>query len=149
MSSTVSRGNEATNMPNAPLLLLNHSSPVAPYEQIGLQIRSLIASAQLLPGMLLPSVRQLADDLGVAPNTVVRAYKELEHDGWVTTSLRKRTMVTPHPPIMTEEERLHRLQQAVAELLIHVHPLDVHPQEVHAEIDRQLGSIVMREGHNG
>ena len=47
------------------LVLLNQASPIPPYEQIGLQIRTLIASAQLSPGTLLPSVRQLARDLGV------------------------------------------------------------------------------------
>lgn len=83
------------------LLLLNQASPIPPYEQIGSQIRILIASGQLSPGTLLPSVRQLARDLGVAPNTVVRAYSELEQAGWVVTAKRKGVMVAPQPPLLT------------------------------------------------
>jgi DNA-binding transcriptional regulator YhcF (GntR family) len=119
------------------LLLLNQASPVPPYEQIGLQIRTIIASAQLAPGTQLPSVRQLARDLGVAPNTVVRAYNELERNGWVVTSKRKGVMVAPRPPILTPEERHQRLEQAVSALLVATYPLDVSIEEIHAEIDRQ------------
>jgi GntR family transcriptional regulator len=126
-------------------LVLNQASPVPPYEQIGLQIRSLIASAQLLPGTLLPSVRQLANDLGVAPNTIVRAYKELERDGWVVTSLRKRTIVAWKSPVLSEEERRQRLEQAVSELLIIAHQLDVSSELLHSEIDRQLAILKAME----
>lgn len=123
------------------LLLLNQASPVPPYEQIGLQIRTMIASAQLAPGTLLPSVRQLARDLGVAPNTVVRAYSELEHNGWVVTSMRKGVMVAPRPPMLTAEERQQRLEQTVSELLVTAHQLDVSAADLHSEIDRQWGRV--------
>ena len=123
------------------LLLLNQASPVPPYEQIGLQIRTMIASAQLAPGTLLPSVRQLARDLGVAPNTVVRAYSELQHAGWVVTSMRKGVMVASRPPMLTAEERQQRLEQAVSELLVTVHQLDLSAENVHAEINRQWDKV--------
>lgn len=126
------------------LVLLNQASPIPPYEQIGLQIRTMIASAQLLSGTQLPSVRQLARDLGVAPNTIVRAYSELERNGWVVTSKRKGVMVALHPPLLTAGERQHRLEQAVSELLIAAHPLDVSIEDIHAEIDRQWGRVDVR-----
>jgi DNA-binding transcriptional regulator YhcF (GntR family) len=126
------------------LVLLNQASPVPPYEQIGLQIRTMIASAQLAPGTLLPSVRQLARDLGVAPNTVVRAYSELERNGWVVTSMRKGVMVAPRPPMLTSRERQQRLEQAVSELLVSAYPLDVSAEDIHAEIDRQWGRVGAR-----
>ena len=124
----------------APLLILNHSSPVPPYEQIGLQIRALIASAQLQPGDFLPSVRQLARDLGVAPNTVVRAYNELERGGWVVTSARRGVSVAAQPSIVTPEERQQQLEEAVANLLVKAHQLGIGAEELHAEIDRQRGN---------
>lgn len=55
----------------------------SPAEQIHDQIRGLIAIGRLLPGERLPSVRQLASDLGVAPGTVAKAYRTLETDGCV------------------------------------------------------------------
>lgn len=52
-----------------------------PFEQLRGQIIGRVAAGDLAPGDRLPSVRQLAGDLGIAPNTVARAYRELEADG--------------------------------------------------------------------
>ncbi|MDQ2887823.1 MAG: GntR family transcriptional regulator [Chloroflexota bacterium] len=122
---------------NSPLLLLNHDSPVPPYEQMRLQIIALIASVQLLPGDRLPSVRQLARDLGVSPNTVVRAYNELEREGWVITSTRRNVSVASHPPFKSLEERKEKLAQSVSYLLTTMQQLGISIEEIHAEIDRQ------------
>ena len=129
---------------NTPLLLLHHSSPMPPYEQIRLQICTLIASGQLLAGDQLPSVRQLARDLGVAPNTVVRAYNELEREGWVVTSTRRSVSVAPHPPVGTQEGRRQKLEQAVTQFLVVVHQLGASAEEVQDEINRQWGMINKR-----
>ena len=123
---------------NAPLLVLDQSSPTPPYEQIGSQIRALIAGSHLPPGSLLPSVRQLARDLGIAPNTVVRAYNELERDGWVVSSARKGVIVAEQPITITQEEQRSQLRQAVEQLLMTAHLLGINDVELHQEIDRQL-----------
>ncbi len=120
------------------LLIVNHRSTVQPYDQVSLQIRSLIAAGRLTPGASLPPVRQLADDLGVAPNTIMRAYDELERDGWVVREARKSVAVAPVPPPMYQERR-QRLAQAVAGLLDLACLLDATPEELHVEIDRQVG----------
>lgn len=62
---------------------LNAASGPPIYRQIVDQTCQLIASGQLLPGELLPSVRVLAGDLGINPMTVSKAYTLLEHDGIV------------------------------------------------------------------
>jgi DNA-binding transcriptional regulator YhcF (GntR family) len=64
-----------------------------PYEQIRAQLASQVAAGALPPGTRLPSVRALAATLGVAANTVARAYRELEHAGVVTTRGRNGTVV--------------------------------------------------------
>jgi DNA-binding transcriptional regulator YhcF (GntR family) len=64
-----------------------------PYEQIRAQLAAQVASGRLEPGARLPTVRALADTLGVAVNTVARAYRELEHTGLVTTRGRAGTVV--------------------------------------------------------
>jgi DNA-binding transcriptional regulator YhcF (GntR family) len=64
-----------------------------PYEQIRTQIAGQVASGELPPGTKLPTVRALAATLGIAPNTVARAYRELEHAGTVTTRGRAGTVV--------------------------------------------------------
>ncbi|MFD7389245.1 GntR family transcriptional regulator [Streptomyces sp. NPDC059852] len=54
------------------------TSQVPPYEQIRAQLAALIRTGRLAEGERLPTVRQLATDLGLAPGTVARAYRELE-----------------------------------------------------------------------
>ena len=70
-----------------------------PYEQVRTQLAGHIRTGALRPGDKLPVVRVLAADLGVATNTVARAYRELEAGGLVTTRRRVGTIVQPveHP----------------------------------------------------
>jgi DNA-binding transcriptional regulator YhcF (GntR family) len=64
-----------------------------PYEQIRTQIAAQVADGRVPAGTKLPTVRALAATLGIAPNTVARAYRELEHSGVVTTRGRNGTVV--------------------------------------------------------
>ncbi|TXL90831.1 GntR family transcriptional regulator [Streptomyces sp. IB2014 016-6] len=62
---------------------VDSGAPVPPFEQIRRQLADLISVGRLREGDRLPPVRQLASDLGLANNTVVRAYRELESAGLV------------------------------------------------------------------
>jgi DNA-binding transcriptional regulator YhcF (GntR family) len=73
---------------------IDDSSPVPPYEQLRSQIASQASSGELPAGTKLATVRQLAADLGLAANTVARAYRELEADGVITTHGRRGTFVS-------------------------------------------------------
>lgn len=72
------------------------ASGAPPYEQIREQIAGLVAAGHLSPGDRLPTVRDLAADLGVAVGTVRRAYTELEAGGVVSSRPRHGTVVTAH-----------------------------------------------------
>lgn len=74
-------------------VLIDASAGDPPYAQIRAQIARQVASGALPPGTKLPTVRALAETLGVAANTVARAYRELEHAGVVTTGRRNGTVV--------------------------------------------------------
>lgn len=71
------------------------TSGAPPYEQIREQLAGLIHARALQPGDRLPVVRALAADLGIAPNTVARAYRELASDGLISTRRRTGTEVLP------------------------------------------------------
>ena len=73
---------------------IDPGSPVPPYEQVRLRIAELAADGRLAAGAKLPPVRQLATDLGLAANTVARAYRELEQAGLVETRGRAGTVIT-------------------------------------------------------
>jgi DNA-binding transcriptional regulator YhcF (GntR family) len=76
------------------LVGIDPSSSVPPFEQIRVAIADQARSGGLPAGTRLPTVRRLADDLGVAPGTVARAYKELEADLVVETRGRHGTFVS-------------------------------------------------------
>lgn len=75
------------------MLVIATSSPVPPFEQLRQQLLAMIESGELPPGTQLPTVRRLAADLGLAPNTVARTYRELEGSGLVLTAGRRGTVV--------------------------------------------------------
>lgn len=74
-------------------ITVDPGDPSNPYEQIRRQILDAVAQGRLVPGTRLPSVRALADRLGVAVNTVARAYRELERAGAVSTRGRNGTVI--------------------------------------------------------
>ena len=74
-------------------ITLDPDSPVPPFEQLRSRIATMAADGSLAAGTRLPTVRGLAGDLGLAVNTVARAYRELEADGVVVTEGRRGTFV--------------------------------------------------------
>jgi len=80
---------------------LSGSSP--PSDQIYRQLRGLILAGRVTAGERLPTVRQLARDLNVAPGTVARAYKQLETEAFVQTRARGGTTVTATPRSLPPE----------------------------------------------
>lgn len=74
-------------------LTIHADSTTAPFEQVRTQIAAAVATGQLSAGTRLPTVRQLATDLGLAANTVARGYRELEADGVIVTHGRRGTFV--------------------------------------------------------
>ena len=76
------------------MITVDAASFVPPYEQVRSQLAAQIAGGDLVAGTRLPTVRRLAEDLGLAVNTVARAYRELEAAGLVATHGRAGTTVT-------------------------------------------------------
>jgi DNA-binding transcriptional regulator YhcF (GntR family) len=89
----------------APSLRVDLASPVPPYEQLREQIAGLIATGALRPDDRLPSVRQLAADLGLAGGTIARAYRELERAGLVEGRGRHGTVVRQDPTLSAGHQR--------------------------------------------
>jgi len=76
-------------------IAVDSRAATSPYEQIRVQVRDAVASGELAAGAKLPTVRALADELGLAVNTVARAYRELETDGIIETRGRAGSFVAP------------------------------------------------------
>src|SRR5437867_13355054 len=96
---------------------LDLHSGVPVYRQIIDQVVGGIAAGTLVGGDQLPTVRQLAVDLSINPNTVVRAYRELEIRGILTTHQGTGTFITPAKVELNDAERQRRLSLMVSEFV--------------------------------
>jgi GntR family transcriptional regulator len=97
--------------------VLDQRSGVPVYRQIIDQVMGGIAAGKLRAGDQLPTVRQLAVDLAINPNTVVRAYRELEIREVLATQQGTGTFLTDKKPVVDELERRRRIGQLCGEVL--------------------------------
>ena len=95
-------------------IAIDLESATPPYEQVRRQISVAASSGALPPGTRMPSVRALAADLGIAPGTVARAYKELEAAGVVVTAGRRGTVIAEDAPATEAAAVVAALRQASA-----------------------------------
>lgn len=116
------------------------TSPVPPYEQVRAQIADLAATGALPVGARLPSIRQLAGDLGLAPGTVARAYRELETDGVVTSRVRHGTIVAPRRRPSASQAKAG-LASAARTYALAVRSLGVSQDDAHDALRDQFGSL--------
>jgi GntR family transcriptional regulator len=110
-----------------------------PYKQIFNQIKYLVASGVLQPGEELPPIRALAEQLLINPNTVARAYRELEHAGIVFKRGTVGTFVSDAPSPFARRERLRVLRQRIDTLLADARHMGVDVAELKALIDERDG----------
>lgn len=104
------------------MLTIDPRSAVPPFEQLRVQLLALATDGELAPGTRLPTVRRLAEDLGVAPNTVARTYRELETDGIIETRGRHGSFVSSHGDAAERQA-----QEAAAEFAARIRQLGVEP----------------------
>lgn len=88
------------------------------YLQVMQQIKYLIASGRLQPGEELPSIRTLAEQLLVNPNTIARAYRELELAGVVEKRRTAGTYVSDNGSPLARKERLKLINERIDRLLV-------------------------------
>lgn len=100
-TNTVDRGISCISI--ACVISLDPTNSTAPFEQIKIQIIRQRATGDLKPGDKLPTVRRLAQDLKLAPNTVAKAYRELETDGYIETRGRSGSFVTGDAEAVTKQ----------------------------------------------
>jgi GntR family transcriptional regulator len=101
------------------VIQLDPSSPIPKYQQIVEQVKALVAAGTLPSGAALPSVRQLAGDLGINVNTVVAAYRALEAEQVILLRRGSRAVIHPRLARPTEPPAPSALSRARA-LLEHV-----------------------------
>lgn len=119
------------------ILRVDPESPVPPYEQIRSQIATMASSGVIKEGSRLPSIRQLASDLGLAGGTVARAYRELEREGVITTRGRHGTFVEKVSPRASIDREL---QAAARSFVVRATQLGADATQGVASIQRAFDS---------
>ncbi|WP_040164153.1 GntR family transcriptional regulator [Microbacterium gorillae] len=104
------------------MIVIDPRSAVPPFEQLRSQFIDAVSSGEIAGGEKLPTVRRLAEELGLAPGTVARAYKELEASGIIETRGRNGTFVLPQGDGVAR-----RAQQAAADFAATIRALRLDP----------------------
>jgi GntR family transcriptional regulator len=113
--------------------------------QISDAVRMRIATGELQTGARLPSVRGLAQQLLINPNTVAKAYADLTAEGWLESRQGTGLFVAPPRQRLSEAERERRLDVAVQHFLHDVVALDFPPDEVVDSIGSELHALGRRK----
>jgi GntR family transcriptional regulator len=119
------------------------SRPIS--KQIVDGVRRAVATGELAPGAQLPSVRGLATQLSINPNTVAKAYAELTAEGWLESRQGLGLYVAPPRQRLSQDEREKRMDEAVSRFVHDVIVLDYPADEVLGRIDQELRAFAPRK----
>lgn len=122
-------------------LHLAPNSGVPIYQQIIDQVNFLVAAGRLKPGDELPAIRALAESLLVNPNTVARAYRELEAAGVINSRVGSGTVVAEGQSPLARRERVRLLHEHIDRLLAYAQQLNFTHEEVQEMLARRAGEL--------
>jgi GntR family transcriptional regulator len=120
------------------LIDIDQNSPIPIFEQIVRQVIFSIASGAVEVGELIPSVRDLGVRLTVHPNTVAKAFQELERQGVVAARRGKGMEVTPEAPELCREYRQEKVRERIREALREAASSGLTPGAVQALVEEEL-----------
>ena len=119
-------------------ITISTGSPTAIYRQIAEQVRMAIATGKLRIGDQLPSVRALAEDLVLNPNTVARAYADLTRDGLIESRSGRGVFIIRKRKVFTREEGRRRLEPLLDALIGEAMAMDFTREELHDLFQKKL-----------
>jgi GntR family transcriptional regulator len=111
------------------------------FEQIAFAVKEAVARGELQAGQKLPSVRELAQDLAINPNTVVRAYDALTRDGVVVRRQGAGCFVTGRTSALNGRERRRQLDELVGRMVTEAFHLGFSAEDVRAATDEALAEM--------
>jgi GntR family transcriptional regulator len=123
------------------LLTIDPHSSEPIFEQIAFAVKEAVARGDLGPGAQLPSVRELAQDLSVNPNTVVRAYELLTRDGVVVRRQGAGCFITGRSSTLSGKQRRRQLDDLVTRAVTEAFHLGFSAEDVRAAMEQALANI--------
>lgn len=120
---------------------LQPDGPVPIYEQLVAQVIYGVASGAVEPGALIPSVRELAERVLVHPNTVARAFQELERQGVVTPRRGRGMEVTAAAPALCRARRQELVRERIRAALREAAASALAPEQIRKLVDAELSRV--------
>jgi len=120
---------------------LNTSFGVPVYLQIEGQVKQAVAAGALPPGTALPSVRRMAAEMRVNPNTVAKAYQNLEREGVIRTVPGGGTYVADTNPGLLKSEKVRRLRPIAQQLAVESFQVRLAPADVMKLVEDELDGL--------
>ena len=128
------------------LLKPNPSSGVPIYLQLMEQVKHAIETGALRPGEQLPGIRPLAEELVMNPNTVAKAYRELEHEGVIELRQGAGAFVSDRAPAKKDADKLRAAQVTVATAIDKLRARGVTDEEIRRLVEAELSGIYKSGG---
>lgn len=128
------------------MIQLNYRDPRPIYEQIKDSFRKLVVSKAILPDEKLPSVRELAASLAINPNTIQRAYRELENEGYIYSIPGKGSFAALKDDVRSE--RTDSLWKTLDEILQELLFLGIKPKELEEHVVSVTNPAHRKESEN-
>jgi GntR family transcriptional regulator len=122
----------------------NPSSGVPIYLQLMEQVKHAVETGALRPGEQLPGIRPLAEELVINPNTVAKAYRELEHEGVIELRHGAGAFVSAHAPARNVAEKLRSGQALVAGAIERLRARGVTDEEIRRLFEAELAGLSRR-----
>lgn len=119
------------------------------FEQIAFAVKDAVARGSLGSGDRLPSVRELAQELAINPNTVMRAYEALTSEGVVLKRQGAGVFVTGRPSALADDERQRQLDDLVQRTVTAAFHLGFGADEVRQAVDAALASVRFADERGG
>jgi len=124
---------------------IESSSAVPIYRQIIDQIKYQVASGGLRAGDRLPSVRELARQLPVNQNTVLKAYDLLAGEGILSRRKGDGTFVNDVPPVLKKAERVKQVSAILSQVAVQAVHFEIGAKELHDLLDREIKALTQGE----
>lgn len=109
------------------------SQPI--YEQISAQVKENIMKGIMMPGDQLPSIRQLASMILANPNTISKAYQELERMGVIETIRGKGTFIRTDYKAKRDDEKMNEIKLALKKIIVEMHYMGLSKEEMNQEVE--------------
>lgn len=127
-------------------LEINPRSSIPIYQQLVDEVKGLVARGILVPGERMPTVRELAVELSLNPNTIAKAYQRLEQEGIIETMRSRGTFVAGRTEVLDMEAARQQMADLLEKVLVEAYHLGLNRENIRQLFEESLNNWEKRGG---